>query len=160
MMKLRWTTTALLPGLICLTGAGEPGIGKETAGAGTTARPVSLQLHAQSSGEEKSSQPIRLRGADARQQLLATAKFSAGALRDYTRQVSYQISPAHVAHINKNGLITPLADGAATITAKSSEGLTASIPVMVEKFNVTTPINFANQIVPIFTKTGCNAGGC
>src|SRR3954467_8358220 len=22
------------------------------------------------------------------------------------------------------------------------------------------PINFANQIVPIFTKAGCNAGGC
>ena len=22
------------------------------------------------------------------------------------------------------------------------------------------PINFANQIVPIFTKTGCNGGGC
>src|SRR5438445_13563383 len=22
------------------------------------------------------------------------------------------------------------------------------------------PINFANQIVPIFTKSGCNAGGC
>ena len=30
----------------------------------------------------------------------------------------------------------------------------------VEKFSAAVPINFPNQIVPIFTKTGCNGGGC
>src|SRR5205809_6672636 len=83
------------------------GIAKDTPAATPLGKPIALQLHAQSSGEEKSAQPIRLRGADARQQLLATAKFSTGSLRDYTRQVSYQISPAHVAHINKHGYLTP-----------------------------------------------------
>ncbi|HYV27186.1 MAG TPA: DUF1549 and DUF1553 domain-containing protein, partial [Candidatus Eisenbacteria bacterium] len=135
-------------------------LAKETPASTPLGKPVALQLHVQISSDEKNIPQIRLRGADARQQLLATAKFSTGALRDYTRQLSFQVSPANVVHINKTGLITPLADGIATITAKSPEGLTASIPVIVEKFKDITPINFPNQIVPIFTKAGCNAGGC
>jgi hypothetical protein len=38
--------------------------------------------------------------------------------------------------------------------------LTASLEIAVERFAEIKPINFANQIVPIFTKAGCNAGGC
>ena len=30
----------------------------------------------------------------------------------------------------------------------------------VERFANPLPINFKNQIVPIFTKLGCNSGGC
>ena len=31
---------------------------------------------------------------------------------------------------------------------------------MIEKFKEAIPVNFPNQIVPIFTKAGCNGGGC
>jgi hypothetical protein len=107
-----------------------------------------------------STETLKLRGASAHQQLLATAKFTNGLLRDVTRQVTFEVAPAKVARIEKNGLVTPLADGTATITAKSPDGLVASLPVVVEQFNGATPINFPNQIVPIFTKAGCNGGGC
>ena len=30
----------------------------------------------------------------------------------------------------------------------------------VKDFTAGLPVNFANQVVPIFTKLGCNAGGC
>ncbi|MEO6787544.1 MAG: DUF1549 and DUF1553 domain-containing protein, partial [Chthoniobacteraceae bacterium] len=40
------------------------------------------------------------------------------------------------------------------------EGVAASLPVKVEKAAVVEAINFPNQIVPIFTKAGCNSGGC
>jgi hypothetical protein len=123
-------------------------------------KPVRLVLHANSEGVEAAPQPLRLPGPDARQQLLATARFSNGSLRDWTRQVSYSVAPANVVKIDRNGLVLPIADGKATITAKDSGGLSASLPVTVERFKQVTPINFPNQIVPIFTKLGCNGGGC
>ncbi len=35
-----------------------------------------------------------------------------------------------------------------------------TIPVTAANCDVNLPINFGNQIVPIFTKLGCNSGGC
>src|SRR6185436_17319159 len=52
-----------------------------------------------------------------------------------------------------------LADGKATLKAHA-DGLTAIVSVSVEDFTKSLAINFPNQIVPIFTKNGCNGGGC
>src|SRR5207302_9006889 len=35
-----------------------------------------------------------------------------------------------------------------------------SVAVKSESCDVSLPINFTNHIVPIFTKLGCNSGGC
>src|SRR5438445_2066836 len=119
-----------------------------------------LEFQLPSSAEKESEPILHLRGKDARQQLLVTAKFDNAALRDFTRQVSYSVSPPDIVKIDRNGRVTPLGDGAATITAKGPDGLSAVLPVHVEHFDEVAPINFPNQIVPIFTKAGCNAGGC
>ena len=123
-----------------------------------TIRPASLRLHVRS--DDDSAPTLKLRGPDARQQLLATARLSNGVVRDVTRKVIYSVTPATVAKISKEGMLTPLNDGEATITAKTSDGLEATLSLTVEKFSQAIPINFPNQIVPIFTKTGCNGGGC
>src|SRR5207237_9551222 len=60
----------------------------------------------------------------------------------------------------KTGRVTPLAEGTTTITAKSLASVTATLAITVEQFKQVPPVNFPNQIVPIFTKAGCNAGGC
>jgi len=117
------------------------------------AAPVSLQIEATGSPE------LSLRGKDARQQLLITGKLSDGALRDFTHAASYTAAPAGIVKVDASGMVTPVADGAATITA-TAEGVSASLPVKVTDATASEPINFANQIVPIFTKAGCNAGGC
>src|SRR5258708_13766829 len=62
--------------------------------------------------------------------------------------------------LRKPGLGTPLRDGKASIVAQDSAGCDAKLAVNVEKFKTITPVNFPNQIVPIFTKAGCNGGGC
>ena len=100
-----------------------------------------------------------LRGKDARQQLLVTAHLDTDALRDFTHQATYEAQPSGIVTVDADGLITPLADGTATVTATAT-GLSAAMPVKVEGAGQSPPINFTNQIVPIFTKTGCNAGGC
>ena len=103
--------------------------------------------------------PPRLLGAQARLQLLVTAELRTGQLRDCTRAVTYTAKPAGIVQISKTGEVTPIEDGRVTITA-TADGSSASIELSVEQARKSLPINFANQIVPIFTKTGCNTGGC
>ncbi|MDB6039657.1 MAG: hypothetical protein JWM99_3498 [Verrucomicrobiales bacterium] len=110
--------------------------------------------------DTNSSAILVLKGADARKQLLVTAKTDDDSLRDYTRIVSYEVKPGGIAKIDSNGFLIPLGDGTATIIAKSSNGVQGNRTVKVENYKAVTAVNFANQIVPIFTKAGCNGGGC
>jgi len=121
---------------------------------------TSLAIHFQSDADAKTDAALKLKGKDAKQQLLVTARFDGGALRDFSRQVAYSVAPANVVKVDKAGLVTPLGDGTATVTARTSDGLSASLSVTVENSKFAEPINFPNQIVPIFTKAGCNGGGC
>src|ERR1051325_5555880 len=83
---------------------------------------VELQFQPLPAADKVTPPVLHLRGKDARQQLLVTAKFDSGPVRDYTRRVSYSVSPPDVVRIDKTGRITPLADGTATVTAKSEDG--------------------------------------
>jgi len=101
-----------------------------------------------------------LRGRDAQRQLVVMGKHAAGAIRDLTRAVSYQSDPAGVVTVDSTGLVTPLADGKTTLTASAADGVTATMEISVEHFVDDPQVNFPNQVVPIFTKLGCNSGGC
>src|SRR5881628_869319 len=90
------------------------------------------RLQFEISGQASTNPVLRLRGADARQQIIVTAGFDTGAVRDYTRRVYYQATPAGIVQVSGAGLITPMADGTATITAKSSEGAIAKLEVTVK----------------------------
>ncbi|MEW6159794.1 MAG: DUF1549 domain-containing protein, partial [Verrucomicrobiota bacterium] len=120
----------------------------------------SLQIQFLSGADLDKSSALQLKGRDARQQLVVTATLESGAVRDVTRQVKFETNPSGVVQVDSKGLLIPLADGKATLTAKLADGTSTALPVTVEDFKTVRPVNFANQIVPIFTKAGCNAGGC
>ncbi len=101
-----------------------------------------------------------LDGQDSRQQLVVSGKFSSGQLRDLTGTVTYEAAPEGIITIEKSGLIIPRADGTATITARTAQGPSGTLNVSVVHFGNDPLVNFPNQIVPIFTKLGCNSGGC
>ena len=101
-----------------------------------------------------------LRGRDAQRQLVLLATFAGDQVRDVTRQATYSCAPAGIAAVDSTGMLTPLADGNMTVTAQMPGGLQASVEVAVEHFVDDPQVNFPNQIVPIFTKLGCNSGGC
>src|SRR5262249_18078536 len=102
---------------------------------------------------------VLLRSRNGRQQLYVTGVYSSGQLRDHTRTVQYSSEPAGIVQIDNTGYMTPLKDGKAVVRAVGS-GVTAELPVEVTGLTVDVPINFPNQIVPIFTKLNCNSGGC
>jgi hypothetical protein len=101
-----------------------------------------------------------LAGPDARKQLLVDGHYSTGQVRDWTDRVQYSTQPEAVVSVDATGRVTPLANGQVTITAQTSDGQKATAELSVANFDAPEPINFANQIVPIFTKYGCNSGGC
>ena len=95
-----------------------------------------------------------LAGRDATRQLALT-----GGTQDFTRTATYSASPAGIVAIDATGFVTPLKEGTATITAMANN-LTATTQVTVSHLVEDLPVSFTNQVVPIFTKFGCNAGGC
>lgn len=112
---------------------------------------------------EGAGSALQLNGADARIQLVVTAGFDGpkGMVeRDYTRNVTYSVEPQGVMEITQNGLVTPIKTGKATVTAKTNDGATASVAIEAVNVEATPDIHFANKITPIFTKHGCNGGGC
>ncbi len=99
-------------------------------------------------------------GRDAGQQLIVIGKYSTGQTRDQTRDVTYATSPEGVASVDKTGWLTPIKEGQTTVLARSATGQEASVTVQVTHIEQDAPVNFPNQVTPIFTKYGCNGGGC
>lgn len=99
-------------------------------------------------------------GRDAAQQLVVTGSYDSGQTRDLTRAVKYTVSPDGIVTIDENGYVRPVAEGEATIHIASAEGPDATTKVKVTNIEQDLPVNFPNQIVPVFTKYGCNSGGC
>ncbi|AMV34229.1 Bacterial Ig-like domain (group 2) [Pirellula sp. SH-Sr6A] len=103
---------------------------------------------------------IELRSRDSRVQLLVDRSLATGEKVDATRDVQWDVAPAELGKIDATGLIVPQQSGNGTITARSADGASHSIPITVAFPDEEPLINFANQVVPIFTKYGCNGGGC
>lgn len=110
--------------------------------------------------ENGTAQGAKLNGPDARRQLIVTGKRANGDLVDVTGDVKFEATPAGVVTIDETGLVKPLADGKTTVKVTSADGKSTTAEVVVENYAHSQAINFPNQIVPIFTKFGCNSGGC
>ena len=102
---------------------------------------------------------LKLRGADDAPQLIVTGTRADGREIDLTGAAAYSVSEPKVVRVAADGRVFPLANGAAEITA-TVEGKAVRVPVTVEAMEAPLPINFANHVVPVFTKLGCNSGGC
>ncbi|XZE52461.1 DUF1549 domain-containing protein [Planctomycetaceae bacterium SH139] len=139
---------------------------KSDAAAGDTlvvARTVQLQFN-------NPTAATKLRGQDARVQLVVAGANASGDLRDVTRQVHWRVVPEGIVNVDSSGYVVPVADGDVTIIASLPDGSPAGIPAadpQTAEFQLSVtdtgnepPLSFPGRIVPIFTKLGCNGGGC
>ena len=111
-----------------------------------------LSIYSVSAQDKKA----KLLGPDANLQLVVYNSD----LQDMTREVVYTSAPHNLISISDSGKVMPLGNGDVTITATNDKGLTGKLDLVVERFETPQPINFPNEIVPLFTKHGCNGGGC
>ncbi|MFM7037376.1 MAG: DUF1549 and DUF1553 domain-containing protein [Planctomycetaceae bacterium] len=143
--RLLPTSLLLLASMFLPVSAAPPGLGP----AGDLQR---IEFEAQG--------PAILVGRNARRQLLVTGVYSSGQRHDLTHSVTYGVDKPQILSVNPEGLVIPATDGAAVVTATEPSGKTASLNLTTARCTEDLPVNFENEIVPIFTKLGCNAGGC
>ena len=95
---------------------------------------------------------VTISGRDAGQQIVVTGQYATGQLRDLSPKATYEVSPAGIVNVDVTGLITPIAEGEATVHVVGAPGIDGNIKVKVTNLVTDLAINFANQITPVFTK--------
>ncbi len=102
---------------------------------------------------------VTLVGRGASQQLLATLRTADGRLKDVTSRCAYEVDAPGVAALSRNGLVTPVGDGAATLRARLGV-LTATATARIERSSWSRPVSFRRDVAPVLTRAGCNMGTC
>jgi len=102
---------------------------------------------------------VSLTGSDDATQLVVTATLADGRLHDLTADATYAVADGKTAAITPAGRVLPRANGATEIVVTFGDK-TARVPLAAKNVGDNLPLNFGNQVVPIFTKLGCNSGGC
>jgi hypothetical protein len=158
-MKGTHTFLPVLTALAALTFSGPLSAGdlynKETSRGDEVALPKASAIQSLAAYPTK----IHLKGSDDAKQLILTATLKDDRLQDLSGDVKYSWSNPKVLRVSSAGRVIPLGNGSTEITAAYGDKK-VTIPATVEAVGENLPINFGNQVVPIFTKLGCNSGGC
>ncbi len=102
---------------------------------------------------------LHLRGIEDGPQLAVTAELSSGRLHDVTADVTYTVGHPQIVRVTRQGRVLPLSNGSTEVIVTLGSHR-VRVPIVAESMDAPLPINFPNQIVPIFTKLTCNSGGC
>lgn len=101
---------------------------------------------------------INLDHKDEKQSITVQAVFADGTSQDYLKQASVVIKDNSIAKF-ENGVFKPLKDGVteADVTfGKFNQKLTITCKNTTQE----KKISFTLDVMPVFTKAGCNSGGC
>ena len=101
---------------------------------------------------------VELTGPESYQQLLAEASVD-GHQEDWTRAAQWKSSDPKIAAVDQTGMVRPVADGQATITA-AAQGRSATVTVHVDNTRAPFTWSFRNDVIPVLSKVGCNSGAC
>ena len=102
---------------------------------------------------------VVLSGPEATQQLLVTELTTIGQTTDVTRKARYEIEPPAIATIDARGCLHTLSDGQGELIVRHA-AMVAHIPLRVENVAHPEALSFAEDIVPLLSKAGCNLGSC
>ena len=105
-------------------------------------------------------QPARivLSGKYEAAQLVITARLASGELADVTRLAKLS-ADGGVADVTASGQVKPLRNGAGNIHIEIA-GKSATAPVQVADIVEAQAVDFIQDVNPVMTKLGCNAGAC
>ena len=101
---------------------------------------------------------VRLNGPKAVYSLLIHGQTAAGTI-DLTHAARYRSLDPKVATVNDAGVIRAAADGSTTVEVEAA-GRKVSVAVTVKGAAEPRRFNFENDVVPLFSRFGCNSSGC
>ena len=82
-----------------------------------------------------------------------------GSVRDVTRDCRFRAEPGCLAEIDQGGLVSPSADGQGKLVVTLRD-LCTEVNLRVERAGWVRPPGFRTDVVPLFSKAGCNSGAC
>ena len=100
---------------------------------------------------------ISLSHANDRQSIVAQLVQSNGVTVDVTERVQAKLTKPLIEL--KDGYWLPVADGTTKLTL-NVDGYKQVVPVTIVGSKTKLPVSFTNDVMPVFSKTGCNAGSC
>ena len=101
---------------------------------------------------------VNLTTARDRQSLVVRITEPTGVHRNVTAEAKFTVANPAMAKV-VNGVVLPLADGTTTLKVEFG-GKSTEVPVKVGEAQVDPLVSFRNDVMPVFLKSGCNAGGC
>ncbi|HWY85955.1 MAG TPA: DUF1549 domain-containing protein, partial [Gemmataceae bacterium] len=101
---------------------------------------------------------IELYGSNRQQQLLITGWPAIGQPIDVTHLCTVVSSDPSVLAVS-GGRVQGIRDGEASIRVSLGK-CTTNVAATIRNFTVSPPVHFANDVMPLFSKLGCNSGGC
>ncbi len=103
-----------------------------------------------------------LSGKWSSQSLLVTAQLSDGTVRDFTSAAEFKSANPAIADVGKDGVVRPMGDGDVPITVAAKLGdATASAQVVASiKEAKNESAYFLRDVMPMFTRLGCNVAQC
>jgi hypothetical protein len=147
----------LATGLLALTVSS--GHAQEQATKKATSDTIKLPAPAEIKQLQVFPTEFKLVGEDDARQIVLTGVLQDGAKQDLTGDVQYEVADGKILRVTSAGRVMPIANGSTTITARYGDK-SVTVSVKATSMDEAMPISFANHIVPIFTKLGCNGGGC
>ncbi len=100
----------------------------------------------------------RLLGGEPGLQFVVQGTGPHGGRTDLTRAVAWKLEPAGVVAVDAEGYLRPLKAGRARVEARSGKSI-AVAEVTVDPAGARA-WDFAEDIEPVLTRSGCNTGGC
>lgn len=102
---------------------------------------------------------VNLAYGDDHQQVIVIAKFADGSTREVTSESEFTLANSAVAKCTPAGKLSAFAAGTTALRV-SWRGHDATGQFQVQRDAVDRPLRFRNDVLPILTKAGCNAGKC
>jgi hypothetical protein len=123
--------------------------------------PLCLLVYVPASAAELKLLPaeVTLTGPHASQRFVLVSEEQGHVAADRTSKAQFASSQPAVATVDDRGVVRPVADGEAVITATFGERQ-ATAKVNVTKAKDPAPFSFTNDVIPLLTKVGCNSGAC
>lgn len=102
---------------------------------------------------------IILDGPKATQRVLVEASRGDRLVGDRTGSASFAVEDTRVAMVDPDGVVTPRGDGRTVLVATVADRA-ARVAIEVRGFGVRPISSFRNDVAPVLTRSGCNAGSC
>ncbi|MGI9428704.1 MAG: DUF1549 domain-containing protein [Bythopirellula sp.] len=101
---------------------------------------------------------VTLNHADDIQRMVAIATRADGVTLDVTKLANWQVHESD-SLVFAAGKLTATADGTAKLTVEFA-GLQATAQLTASNTGERVPVSFRHDVIPVFLRHGCNAGGC